>query len=62
MLNRKDCEPQYRFKRKENKEREEMIAWGSALEGDDVALCLTLKPALKERAALLAETARDRKA
>ena len=50
------------FKRKENKEGEEMIAWGSALEGDDVALSLTLKPALKERAAPLAETARDRKA
>lgn len=50
------------LKEKKNKEGKEIIAWGSALEGDDVALSLTLKPALKERAAPLAETARVRKA
>ena len=48
--------------KREYKEGEEIIAWGSALEGDDVALSLTLKPELKERAAPLTETARDRKA
>ena len=54
MLDRKGCAPQNRYK---NKEEEEVIAWGSALEGDEVALSLTLKPELKERAAPLAETA-----
>lgn len=46
MLDRKECEPQDRYK---NKEEEKVIAWGSALERDDVALSLTLKPELKEQ-------------
>lgn len=46
MPDRKECEPQDRYK---NKEEEKVIAWGSALEGDDVALSLTLKPELKEQ-------------
>lgn len=54
MPDRKGCEPQDRYK---NKEEEKVIAGGSAPEGDDVALSLTLKPELKKRAAPLAETA-----
>lgn len=54
MLGRKECERQDREK---NTEEKEITAWGSALEGDDVALSLTLKPEVSERAILLAETA-----
>lgn len=58
MLDRKGCEPQDRLeKRKKKKEEEEITAWGFALEVDDVALSLTLKPELKKRAVPLAEAA-----